>query len=281
MRFVAIDVETANPRYHSICQIGVVLFEDGREVAAERVFVDPQEEFGDFQIRVHGIQPDHVIGSPCFRTHFPWLQTWTHESTVVSHSNFDRAAIGQACDRHSLPRLGCDWIDTVGVSMAAWPGLKSYKLRDLATKLQITYRAHDALEDARTCGLIFQHALANGAVAAPRVDGPTTRARGKWAAHVRRMGDGDGGLLGETIVFTGELSIPRDKAADMAAEAGANVIPNVTKKVTMLVVGERDLQPGWQAKSGKHRQTEALIGAGTDIRIVGEPDFLALAAIKD
>ena len=88
-------------------------------------------------------------------------------------------------------------------------------------------------------------------------------------------------MLGETIVFTGDLAVPRDDAADMAAEAGANVIPNATKKMTMLVVGERDLLPSWHAKSGKHRRTEELIRQGHNIRIVGEHDFLALAAIKD
>jgi DNA polymerase-3 subunit epsilon len=48
-----------------------------------------------------------------------------------------------------------------------------------------------------------------------------------------------------------------------------------------LVVGERDLVPGWDEKSGKHRKAEELIEKGAPIRIVGENDFLALAAIKD
>ena len=47
----------------------------------------------------------------------------------------------------------------------------------------------------------------------------------------------DGALFGETIVFTGTLGIPRQKAADMAAESGCGVVNSVSKKVTMLVVG--------------------------------------------
>ena len=37
MRFVSIDVETANARMRSICQIGLVVYEDGREIGAEIV----------------------------------------------------------------------------------------------------------------------------------------------------------------------------------------------------------------------------------------------------
>lgn len=281
MRFVAIDVEIANPRYHSICQIGVVRFEGGREVAAERVFVDPCEDFGEWQMRVHGISAAKVAGSPRFAEHHDWLRRWTEGHTVFSHTSFDRAAIGLACDHHRLPHPGCEWSDSMALAMQAWPGLASYKLGDLAKGLGLTYRAHDALEDARTCGWIVQHALNEGAAPRPSAAGSRTRARAGRAADVRRTGDGDGGLLGETILFTGELTIDRGDAADMAAEAGANVTSSPSKKVTMLVVGERDLQPGWQAKSGKHRRIEELIAQGHSIRIVGEPDFLALAAIKD
>jgi DNA polymerase-3 subunit epsilon len=67
----------------------------------------------------------------------------------------------------------------------------------------------------------------------------------------------------------------------MAAKAGGDVQPSVTKRTTMLVVGQRDLMPGWAAKSAKHLRAEALIEQGQDIRIVGEADFQALAAITE
>jgi DNA polymerase III epsilon subunit-like protein len=34
MRFAALDLETANSRFTSICQIGISVFEDNREVEA-------------------------------------------------------------------------------------------------------------------------------------------------------------------------------------------------------------------------------------------------------
>lgn len=292
MRFVSIDVETANSRYHSICQIGVVLFEDGKEVASERIFVDPREDFGPWQIRVHGIQPHHVAGSLIFSDRIDWLNEWLGDQAVVSHSNFDRAALSQACQFHGLPIIRCDWIDSVHVAMAAWPdmGKHGYSLASVADALGISFRHHDALEDARVCGLIVQRAMMETGLSIselltrPMVEKSFMRGKklstlGRPAS--KRTGDGDGALLGEMIVFTGSLNVSRELAADMAAEAGGDVQDNVTKKTTMVVVGQRESMPGWLVKSGKQIKAERLIESGVRIRIVGEQDFLALAAIKD
>ena len=54
MRFVSIDVETANPRMSSICQIGVVTFDRGQEVSAEVHLVNPHEYFDPFNVAVTG-----------------------------------------------------------------------------------------------------------------------------------------------------------------------------------------------------------------------------------
>ena len=91
----------------------------------------------------------------------------------------------------------------------------------------------------------------------------------------------DGALFGETIVFTGSLVIPRHEAADMAAEAGCGVTDNVSKKVTMLVVGaqDRSRHKGYK-KTSKLRKAEALIENGLNIQILSESDFLELLGVE-
>lgn len=285
MRFVAIDVETANPRYHSICQIGIVLFEDGREVDAEKVMIDPREDFGVWQTRTHGLCRDDVTGAPCFPERFDWLQQWLAGQTVVSHSHFDRSALRLACDHHQLPALPCRWADSAHIALAAWPDIAKHGLglKVIASQLGIRFKHHDALEDARACGLIVQRAMTETGLGIPELLKRQTWGAevGSGSKSVARTGDGTGALVGERIVFTGELCVARQVAADMAAEAGGDVQQGVTKATTMLVVGERDLLPGWDAKSGKHKKAEELINKGFPIRIVGEQDFLALAAITD
>ena len=66
----------------------------------------------------------------------------------------------------------------------------------------------------------------------------------------------------------------------MAAEAGCGVANNVSKKVTMLVVGTQDMSKlkGYE-KSTKHRRAEALIEKGVDIQILSESDFADLVGL--
>ena len=90
----------------------------------------------------------------------------------------------------------------------------------------------------------------------------------------------DGALYGETIVFTGELAIPRQEAADRAVEAGCEVVRSVSRKVTMLVVGAQDKSKlnGYE-KSSNHRKAENLIEQGLNIQILSECDFSELTRV--
>ena len=60
----------------------------------------------------------------------------------------------------------------------------------------------------------------------------------------------------------------------MAAEIGCQVASGVTKKTTMLVVGDQDIDKlAGRDKSSKHRKAEELIVKGQNIRILRETDF--------
>ncbi|WP_414153804.1 hypothetical protein [Paracoccus denitrificans] len=64
----------------------------------------------------------------------------------------------------------------------------------------------------------------------------------------------------------------------MAANAGIRVVNSVSKKVTLLVVGDQDLSLlAGHEKSTKHRKAEELISTGHPIRIIGEAEFISLA----
>ena len=54
---------------------------------------------------------------------------------------------------------------------------------------------------------------------------------------------------------------------------------SVTKKTTILVVGDQDLRlTKGQEKSSKHRKCEQLIAAGQTIKIVRETDFTSMCS---
>ncbi|MFH1108467.1 MAG: transposase, partial [Planctomycetota bacterium] len=50
--------------------------------------------------------------------------------------------------------------------------------------------------------------------------------------HVTKVGNPDGPLAGEVVVFTGALVMPRRDAAELAARAGCDVADTVTKKTS-------------------------------------------------
>jgi DNA polymerase-3 subunit epsilon len=277
MRFIAVDLETANPRMSSICQIGVVTFDGGREIDAEVRLVDPQDYFDPFNVSIHGITEDHVKGAPRFTDLHAWLCSRTSGEVVACHTHFDRVALAQACGRHALDPLPCNWLDTARVARRAWPQFaqSGYGLANLAAHFGMTFQHHDALDDARTAGRILLRASEETGFDPHewirRCNISNSPGSG---ANIRREGDGDGPLLGESVVFTGALRIARRDAADLAHAAGAAVEPNITRSTTLLVVGDQDIDKlAGHTKSSKHRKAEQLRDAGQPIRILGEADF--------
>jgi DNA polymerase-3 subunit epsilon len=94
------------------------------------------------------------------------------------------------------------------------------------------------------------------------------------SADLRRKGNPDGRLFGEAVVFTGALSIGRREAANLASRGGCEVLVSVTKRTTLLVVGDQDIKKlAGHEKSSKQRKAEQLIAEGQVIRIIGETDF--------
>jgi DNA polymerase-3 subunit epsilon len=161
MRFIAVDLETANPRMSSICQIGVVAFENGREVGADERLVDPRDYFDPYNVAVHGITEADVRGAPCFSELHDWLCQQTSGQIVACHTHFDRVALTQACASKQLKALPCNWLDTAQVARRAWTQFAraGYGLANVAAHLGIELRHHDALEDARAAGLILLRAI--------------------------------------------------------------------------------------------------------------------------
>lgn len=286
MRFVAVDIETANADCTSICQIGVAVF--GRDGVDETwsSLIDPKDYFDSMNVSIHGITADTVAGSPTIADVFPRLRDFLEDEFVVHHMPFDRTSLRRAAEMHSVPAVQAHWIDTARVVRRTWPARASsgYGLKDVARELGISFRHHDALEDAVACGKVFLAAVAESGVP---VDEWVVRAHQPiggetYSESVTRAGGDAGPLAGESLVFTGSLSVPRRDAANMAARAGAAVSNSVTRKTRILVVGVQDLRrTGESGKSSKHQKAESLVRDGFDIVIVSEEDFVSMCQANE
>jgi len=97
------------------------------------------------------------------------------------------------------------------------------------------------------------------------------------ATVIRSEVNPQGNLFGQVVVFTGDLEMPRQEAADLAASIGCRVGSSVTKKTTILVVGEQDISKfAGKEKSNKQLKAEFLISQGKNIRTINELEFMEL-----
>jgi DNA polymerase-3 subunit epsilon len=158
--YLVVDVETANQSRGSICQIGIAFFAGGKMVDGWQSLVNPREEFLAFNVGLHGIGPRMVAHAPIWSQLFPTVNSLLRGAAVASHTDFDRAALSNACGRAGIPAVGYKkWIDTCWLARYAWPHLSNHKLPTLARSFGIAYKAHDALEDARVAGEVLALAL--------------------------------------------------------------------------------------------------------------------------
>ncbi len=156
LTFSAIDVETANADYATICQVGIVRVVDGEIAAAWETLVNPETRFAAGNVGVHGITEEDVARSPTI----PDLEGELRQrlqGVVVSHTFFDRTAVDRAMSRYGLDAIAATWLDSAAIARRAWPerfGARGYSLKNVARFLGIEFRHHDALEDARAAAQI-------------------------------------------------------------------------------------------------------------------------------
>ncbi len=282
MNFIAIDVETANANLSSICQIGLAFFEDGKIINTWETLINPEEEFDPINISIHGIDTSDVKNAPTFSDVIEEFKVLVNDNILVSHMSFDRVAIYRAFEKINYEQLNSSWIDSAMVVRRTWNDLskKGYGLANVAKKLDIKFEHHNALEDAKTCGIILVKALEELSMNLEDVQTRVKQSIDGQNNRINLEGNPDGNLNGEVLVFTGALMIPRREAAKMAADAGCDVSASVKKSVTILVIGDQDTTKlAGHEKSSKHRKAEELIQKGQSIKIIGESDFKAMVGI--
>ncbi len=282
MNFIAIDVETANADMASICQIGIARYVDGKLTEEWSSLVDPEDYFDLVNIDIHGITEKDVIGCPRFPEVAGILNGFLNSTICVSHTHFDRVSINSALTKYGLSDVNTTWLDSARVARRAWKEFawSGYGLANVCNRIGYTFKHHDALEDAKASAQVLLAAVQDTGLDIyswlKRVRQPIDQNLSGFRA-IGRDGNPEGELYGEVVVFTGSLQIPRRNAADLAAKTGCSVSEGVTKKTTILVVGDQEISRlAGKEKSSKHQTAEKLIKSGQNIRILKESDFREL-----
>lgn len=164
LNYVAVDVETANGNWGSVCQIGAVKFENGLEIAARSWLCQPPfalSEFAQHNVTIHGITADTVKNKPEFAAAFSEFLAFIGNSPLVAHNaKFDSSALRYAAlSAHArLPEL--HFICTLALARKhSRDGKLSFINHRLPAVAQVLgfelNNHHDAEADARAAGVIF------------------------------------------------------------------------------------------------------------------------------
>jgi DNA polymerase-3 subunit epsilon len=167
--FTAIDFETANSSPASACSVGLVRVRGGEVVATTGWLIQPppgHDEFQEWNVRIHGIQPEDVLSAATWADQFDRLCAFAGADVLVAHNaGFDlnvlrRAseATGQLCPPY---RSLC----SLQVARKTYV-LDSYRLPVAAAAAGFEeFAHHDALADARACAQIVIDAAARAGAA--------------------------------------------------------------------------------------------------------------------
>ena len=155
MKFVAIDFETAKYSRESACSVGLVKFQDGEVTDTFYSLIRPPSLYirPDFT-EIHGLTVEDVKDAPAFNELWDsQMKPFIGDFPLAAHNAaFDMGVLRDVLEWYKLPVPELSYFCTCSLARRTWPNLESHALTALANHFNIVYNAHNALEDAMTCG---------------------------------------------------------------------------------------------------------------------------------
>ena len=236
VHFWALDFETANQNIGSICQIGLVAFDEKKEIYNWSSLINPEEEYSNTFI--HGIDENDTKKSPIFPELYKYVLKKLENMIVVHHTSFDKTSITYACQKYKLNELKIKMLDSSRIARHTWKDIsqKGYGLKDLAERFNIKFNHHDALEDSRVAGLITLKALLNSNIKIEEwlEKSKETIKRNKIKSEKQTLSSD---INKNQICFTGFSQNEIKELSEIALKNGLNVVKSVTKNLSYLCIG--------------------------------------------
>ena len=267
--FIAIDFETANWERASACAVGIIGVKNRSVVASAQNLINPEIDFKNFNIAIHGITPEKVSSAPTFAQIWNGLGSVLHRQNIVAHNAaFDVQVIVKSAERYGLSVPDFQTHCTLSLSRRIWPQYPSHRLDYLCRREGIELAHHDALSDAMGCAQLYirQLQIIQGEIVEDEMTDPFDQ-----------LFEGES-LRGKVFCFTGELSeISRDEARELVEARCATFADHFTRSVTHLVVGSiiwEDFLNGFETikiRKAKHDRE-----AGYPIEVINEKGFFEM-----
>lgn len=158
MEYVAIDFETASVLRDSACSIGLVLFngEGEKKDSFYSLIRPPVLRFDEVCTAVHNLDPLDISNSPTFPVLWDDISSFIGKRPLVAHNaQFDMSILSHTLASWNMEIPPYLYYCTLSLSRKLWRNRESYKLVSLTNEFGWKYSAHNALEDAEACGVLF------------------------------------------------------------------------------------------------------------------------------
>ena len=157
MNFVTIDFETAKYSRESACSVGLVKYINSKALDTFYSLIRPPKLYirPDFT-EIHGITVDDVKNAPIFSELWDSnIKQFIGDFPLAAHNApFDMGVLWAVLEWYDLEIPKLPYFCTRSLASRVWPQQESFSLPSLAENFGIVYNAHNALDDAMTCGKI-------------------------------------------------------------------------------------------------------------------------------
>ena len=162
-RFVALDLECATSDIGNICEIGLVVMENGVEVNQYRSLVRPVvEAFGDWQRWNFSYNLQDTLAAPTFPEIWANIQPLIKDCPLIAHnaSMVECKHLSAAFVHHNLleeekPIMFC----TLELARKGWPDLEKHGIKSVAKHFEWQLDHHNPESDARVCASIVTQVM--------------------------------------------------------------------------------------------------------------------------
>ncbi|TAH59195.1 MAG: hypothetical protein EWM50_08080, partial [Gottschalkiaceae bacterium] len=150
------DVEYANSKNKSICQLGLICedYSTCEPIYPERnIYINPEDGFDDFCIKVHGITADKVKNELSFTDIWNQIEQYFTNAVIIGHNvaSSDLDALVKNLRRYSIDIPELYYICTLELSREYVPryAVSDYSMSSLCAYFDIDIDSeHDAFDDA-------------------------------------------------------------------------------------------------------------------------------------
>ena len=266
----------------------MVKVRDGQIVDESSTLIHPPvgfDHFDGFNIWLHGINAEMVVGAPSWCTTLEWIIWYVGSDPLVCHNaGFDMGVVRYACIADDLQLPSVDFLCTMVLARRAYR-LPSYRLPFVAAECDVDLgQHHQAVSDARCAALI--------AVAMARKQGAQTLAEladffnvrighmetGYYSGSVRRSPGGHGLIRAighmETGYYSGSVQRSPGGHGLIRADANPDADPDHSFYRRVIVftgaLMSRTRQMAWDDVIKVGGIPESSVTKRTNILVIGD-----------